>query len=358
MLMGLIGILSLVGCSAIELGEQNAQATLQAETFIEATVDSRITQQLADKPQLVSPIDNVEIADDELTLTWMYTRALVENENFRVSISAAGLPLQSISSTQSTEVDIQDWVNDNPADSYTWQIEIIQSDTVNEVDTRIANPSDVGAFSVEGIQAIDTTATMDAIMARATDDAQAIETRIAETVIARTEPTPSPDPESTAEVTPDVESDFIPSSAETIVYGSVPIDSDSLNNITALTFDNEGHLLVSLRAGEIYRLEDTDNDDLADEITLVFEDSDDEIGQISGIFSQNEVLYILNGSRLSQLSDTNNDGLYETFTQLSESLPANQALLQANNSIVRSSDGRYFTTNVITGEILQLMLIE
>jgi hypothetical protein len=252
MIRQLIWVLAigLVGCSAIELGEQNAQATAQAEAIIENTVASRVAEQLANEP------------------------------------------------------------------------------------------------------------TIDAITAQATNDAQAIETYVAGTVTAVIQQTPSPDSESTAEVTPDVASDFVAKSVNTSVYGTVPIDSDSLNSITAITFDSAGYMLVGLRAGDIYRLEDTDDDQVADKITLIFEDLDEEIGQVSGIFSQNEVLYIVNGRRLSQLRDTDNDGIYETVIQLSESLPANQALLQANNSIVRSSDGRYFTTNVMTGEILQLTLNE
>jgi hypothetical protein len=357
-LMGLILAINLVGCSAIELGEQNAQATTQAEISIENTVESRIAVQRADKPNLISPIDNIEIADDELSLEWTYARSLAPDERFRVLIAPAGLPLQSISSTNTTSADIEDWIADNPANSYTWQIKVNQLDINNEPTIRTANPSDIGMFSVEDVQAVDVTATLEAIIAQTTDDAQAIETHIAETVTAIIQQTPSPDIESTAEVTPDVDSDFMATSANTSVYGTVPIDNDSLDSITAITFDSAGHMLVSLRAGNIYRLEDTDNDGVADEITLIFEDLDEEIGQVSGIFSQNEVLYIINGSRLSQLRDTDDDGIYETVVQLSESLPANQALLQASNSIIRSSDGRYFTTNVITGEILQLTLTE
>ena len=257
--------LGLVGCSAIELGEQNEQATIQAEVAIENTVQSQIAT-----------------------------------------------------------------------------------------------------------QAVDLNATLETVYEQATSDAQAFSTQVEETLNAIIEPTPSPDIESTAEITaettPDVEStveltpeispNFVPESADISIFASVPIDSDSLNSVTALAFDREGHLLVSLRAGEIYRLQDDDQDGVADETTLIFEDVDNEIGQVSGIFSQNAVLYILNGNRLSQLRDADNDGLYETITHLSESLPANQSLLQANNSIVRSPDGRYFTVDINRGEILQLLLSE
>ena len=166
-------------------------------------------------------------------------------------------------------------------------------------------------------------------------------------------------PEVTDEAVPTIEDrPFTAAAADMLVYGIVPVDSDRLNSITALAFDAEGQLLVSLRAAEIYRLEDRDADGAADAVRLIFEDQDEEIGQVSGLFVRGETLIVINGSQLSQLQDSDADGIYETVTQLSAQLPANQSLLQANNSIIQSPDGRYFTANVHTGEILQIVLRE
>lgn len=153
-----------------------------------------------------------------------------------------------------------------------------------------------------------------------------------------------------------IPADFLASAADTVVYGQVPVDSDRLNVIAALAFDRESRLLVSTRAGEIYRLLDADEDGIAEERRLIFRDADDELGQVSGLVAIGEVLILLNDGRLSQVQDRNRDGIYETVTHLSRELPADQSPLQANNSIVRAPDGRYFTADIGTGEILQIIL--
>lgn len=158
-------------------------------------------------------------------------------------------------------------------------------------------------------------------------------------------------PEATAEAMPSpTASPFVAAAADIEVYGHVPIDSDRLNSITALAFDGDGHLLAGLRAGEIYRLEE------GDEARLIFEDQGNDIGQVSGLFARGDALIIINGQQLSQLRDGDGDGFYETVTQLSTALPAYQSPLQAGNSIIQSTDGRYFTADVNTGEILQIIL--
>ena len=158
-------------------------------------------------------------------------------------------------------------------------------------------------------------------------------------------------PEVTAEAMPSpTASPFAAAAADIKVYGRVPIDSDRLNSITALAFDVDGRLLAGLRAGEIYRLEE------GDEARLIFEDQGGDIGQVSGLFARGDALIIINGQQLSQLRDGDGDGFYETVTQLSTALPAHQSPLQAGNSIIQSTDGRYFTADVHTGEILQIIL--
>lgn len=149
--------------------------------------------------------------------------------------------------------------------------------------------------------------------------------------------------------------DFLASAVETVVYGQVPVDSDRLNVIAALAFDSDSRLLVSTRAGDIYRLLDLDEDGIAEETRLVFHDEGDELGQVSGLVVIGEVLILLNDGRLSQVLDQDRDGAYETVTHLSQELPAGQSPLLANNSIVRAPDGRYFAADIGRGEILQIV---
>lgn len=146
------------------------------------------------------------------------------------------------------------------------------------------------------------------------------------------------------------------SSADTVIYGAVPIDSDRLNIIAALAFDADGQLLAATRAGEVYRLSDNDGDGMADETALIFADEREALGQVSGMFVRGANLLLLHGDALSQLRDADGDGRYETVTLLSEGLPAAQSALRASNGIVQAPDGRLFTADINSGEILQIIL--
>ena len=160
------------------------------------------------------------------------------------------------------------------------------------------------------------------------------------------------------DATPTADAFLLPASAETVVYGSVPVDSDRLNTIAALAFDAAGDLLVSTRAGEIYRLRDADGDGSADESRLIFADEAEALRQVAGMFWRGESIIVLNGGRLSRLDDSDGDGIYDRVTLLAEALPAEETALLASNGIVQAPDGRLFSANLNSGEILQIILSE
>lgn len=144
--------------------------------------------------------------------------------------------------------------------------------------------------------------------------------------------------------------------ADVVVYARIPIDSDRLNSISALAFDSAGHLLVSTRAGEIYRLLEPDEEGALADNELIFADAEETIGQVTGLLARGDTLLLINDGLLSQLQDLDGDGRYETVAQLTTALPLNQSPLLANNSIVQAPDGRLFTADVRSGEILRIIL--
>lgn len=163
---------------------------------------------------------------------------------------------------------------------------------------------------------------------------------------------------STATAAPDATEAASFTSAEVLIYGRVPVDSDRLNTIAALAFDEAGHLLAVTRAGEIYRLSDADEDGLADETALIFADEDEALLQVAGMVTRGSSIILLNGGKLSQLTDSDGDGSYDTVTQLAEALPARETPLLAGNGIVQAPDGRLFSADLNTGEILLIQLHE
>ena len=218
-----------------------------------------------------------------------------------------------------------------------------------ELQQQLASQTAAAEIAAEG-PAADARATLAAY--QATTDAQLQRATQSAATLHALETAASATPTATARP------DFNFSAADTVVYGSVPIDSDRLNIIAALAFDADGRLLAATRAGEVYRLSDVDGDGQADETALIFVDESEAVGQVSGMFVRGASLMLMHGGALSQLRDTDGDGRYETVTLLSEGLPAEQSALRASNGIVRAPDGRLFTVDISSGEILRIVLRE
>lgn len=321
-------MLSIVGCSAIGLNEQNLQATAQIEANIAGTVESRFATQSADV--------DAQLLQVTSTMESVLTQA---SEN----IEATQQQLMATHTTSAEET-LSAVESATPTPNLTQTVEHIVATLVFEESlTSQPTPTD---DDPEATTEPEATADIES-----TEDVEPELTPDVSELIAQAEATLT----ASAEVTVDPVS-FIPSSADVSIFGTVPIDTDSLNSITALALDADGNLLVSLRNGDIYRLPDDDNDNSADDVTLIFEDSDNDIGQVSGILVQGDFLYVLNGEQLSLLQDDDADGTYDTVTTLNDALPQNQALLQANNSIISAGDGRYFTADVSNGDILLITL--
>ena len=141
-------------------------------------------------------------------------------------------------------------------------------------------------------------------------------------------------------------------------FGSVPLDSDRLDTIAAMAFDQDGHLIVSTRAGAVYRLVDADGDGAAEESQLIFADENEDLRQVAGMFMRGQHLIVLNGGRLSQLIDSDGDGIFDVVGHLDDRLPQSETPLLASNGLAQADDGRLFTADISTGEILLLRLGE
>ena len=69
------------------------------------------------------------------------------------------------------------------------------------------------------------------------------------------------------------------------------------------------------------------------------------------MFARGDSLIVLNGERLSKLTDSDGDGIYDAVVHLTEALPVGQASRLASNGIVQAPDGRLFSANLDSGEI-------
>ncbi len=156
---------------------------------------------------------------------------------------------------------------------------------------------------------------------------------------------PSPEPVAAA--------NFAPVTAmEATVFGNVPLDSDRLNTIAALALDQAGNLLAATRAGEVYRLSDSDADGSADQRELVFADDEERLRQVAGMVMRGDSLILLHSGKVSQLQDSDGDGGYDSLIHLTEDLPLPETTLLAGAGLVQAADGSLFSANLGTGEII------
>ena len=151
----------------------------------------------------------------------------------------------------------------------------------------------------------------------------------------------------------------LPASADSVVYGQRAYrQRPPQHHRRAGLRPAMGNCWLRRAPARVYALPDYDGDGAADETRLIFADAAQQLSQVAGLNAQGDGLILLHGGRLSLIADANDDGEYETVSQLSEALPADQSPLQASNGLVIAPDGRLFTVDVNSGEILLIVLGE
>jgi glucose/arabinose dehydrogenase/mono/diheme cytochrome c family protein len=127
---------------------------------------------------------------------------------------------------------------------------------------------------------------------------------------------------------------------------------------TQIAFGPDGNLYVLSLAGSIYRLIDTNGDYYADTVETAFWDGDlnyvteDNVVQLSALPDQlyhavgmafhEDRLYVSDSGRIVELTDQDDDGMYETLTPIVEGLVSLQYEGHSNNGIAFGPDGRIY----------------
>lgn len=119
-------------------------------------------------------------------------------------------------------------------------------------------------------------------------------------------------------------------------------------NPTAITFDDLGALYTLCMPGQIIRSEDTNGDGIADSAMTVFD------GNINSNFSfpftgltwHKQKLYLSSRGKISELTDQDSDGFFESFTHLVSGFPTTN---HQNNAIVfDENDQLYYAYGSLT----------
>lgn len=131
-------------------------------------------------------------------------------------------------------------------------------------------------------------------------------------------------------------------------YQVTPYMAGMPSNPTAITFDNLGRIYCLCMAGQIIRGEDTDNDDVIDQVVVAFDGT-----QLSAftfpytaVTWHNGKLYLSSRGKVSELSDLDGDGVFETYTHLVQGFPTTN---HQNNAIVfDENDQLYYAYGSLT----------
>ncbi|MFT7619569.1 MAG: glucose/arabinose dehydrogenase [Planctomycetota bacterium] len=119
-------------------------------------------------------------------------------------------------------------------------------------------------------------------------------------------------------------------------------------NPTSITFDDLGRIFVLCMPGQIVRGEDIDNDGVADVAVTVFDGNtiSDFLFPFTGVTWHNGKLYLSSRGKISELSDLDLDGFFESHTHLVTGFPTTN---HQNNAIVfDENDQLYYAYGSLT----------
>jgi putative membrane-bound dehydrogenase-like protein len=295
----LLILFTIAACSATAA----PSPTPDIEAIVSATLAVR--EQALYQPRLLSPEDNAVFSNpSEVSLAWEWVRSLEEGEHFDLRVWREGQPAYGITWTEQTSFALSDWLSQQEAGEYFWTVAVITGADGTVEDT-IGEAPPPRRFSLGSNQF----------------------------------PTATPVPAITADQIATVPAGF-----------NLQIFSQLLEAptaVTAIVFEESGDLLALAIDGRIFRLHDADSDGLADETSQILfnlPESPVHLEWAIGMALYEDRIYISDKSRVGYITDSDNDGIYDTHQVIVEGLPSLEYPLHSNNGIAFGADGKLYVS--------------
>ncbi len=244
-------------------------------------------------PSLLLPERNAlfdNVAD--VILDWEWTRELGEKEFYDVRVWRAGEPEYGITWTKDDQFVLADWLLQQGAGEYFWSIAVIEGDD-GQMIREVSNPAGSQIFTVQEA------------------------------------------------VLPPDELISLPDGFVATEYAKVTDATRGESSVTVITFHNDELYALTLD-GRIFRIVDEDDDFVADNLVPIFTDPDNMVEFAVGLDFYEEVPYISYKNVIAFLTDTDEDGIYETLNPIIEDLPAWLYVWHSNNGIVFGPDDKLY----------------
>lgn len=298
-LIGLLLLVSLAACGT-------AEPTPDVDAIVAGTVAA--FEASFYQPDLLEPADGASFGNPaEVTLSWQWVRQLNEGEYYDVRVWREGDPAYGITWTTERSFSPADWLSQQEPGEFLWSIAVIEGSD-GEVTANLAEAGPPRRFSIE-------TSAL---------------------------PTPTPTPPPTEVPVGTILR--VPNEFRAEVY--YPL-LEAPTSISVILFDEDDSLLVLTVDGRMYRLHDTDGDNVADEKQqLIFNDEDSPI-QLEwsiGLAIHEGRYYISDKGRIGYVEDTDGDGVMDEYHAIIEGLPNHQYPLHSNNGIIFDDEGRLYVS--------------
>lgn len=260
------------------------------------------------QPTLQEPADNASFANPaDVVLTWDWVRDLGENEYFDVRVWQEGEPGYGITWTQENSFALDGWLSSRDAGEYFWTVAVIEG-VDGEVTANLGEAAAQRSFTIESNQI----------------------------------PTSTPTPQPTQIPPGDIVRLPVGFTSEIYYYLE-----EAPTAIAQIMFDEDDSMVILTVDGRIYRLRDTDGDNIADEKQQLLFNTEDSIVQMEwavGLAKYQDRYYVSDSGRIGYLEDLDGDGVFDAYTNIVDGLPSRQYPLHSNNGIAFDDEGRLYVS--------------
>ncbi|HVU10917.1 MAG TPA: hypothetical protein VHD90_06545, partial [Phototrophicaceae bacterium] len=235
-------------------------------------------------PALITPTDQTSFDNAAaVSLSWQWYRPLADDEYFDLRVWPDGQPETGITWTKDSSFDLHSWLLYQKPGAFDWTVGVVKK-----------------AADGSGTEISDLAATQHFTMS-------AIDMKVM----------------------------TVPAGFSVNYYAHLPFPDP-----TVITFGPDGALYALSVEGDIAKLTDSDGDHFADDIKVLFTDSNKSFDHAVGMtFDKNNVMYISDAGRISTFTDSDGDGTLDKITPIVTGLPNQQYPLHSDNGIAFGPDG-------------------
>ncbi|MBX3080913.1 MAG: PQQ-dependent sugar dehydrogenase [Anaerolineae bacterium] len=268
----------------------NDQFTSLANDFdvlaAEATSSVAMLQK-PDAPSLLQPADGATFSNvAEAKLVWQWGRPLESTEYFDVRVWTEGQPANGITWTKDSSFDMTNWLFNQTPTTFFWSVAVVKQLDANSEIEQITKVGETRSFTLSRV---------------------------------------------------DLSIMTVPAGFKAALWAKLPFTLP-----TVITFGENGTLYALGSNGQIASATVSDGGTVADRITMLYDDPNDQLDGAVGLALRDGKFYVSDAGKISILTDSDGDGSLDTLTPIITGLPTRQYTFHSNNGLAFGPDGKLY----------------